>query len=509
MAGGGRALPARIERAALLGLVVLGAALRLATLGGDSLWFDEAATYHLVQGSVRDILAANAAGNSAPPLYPLLLGLVTGPDASEAMLRAPAAVAGIAAIPLVWLLAREFVVGYYALVPPLLVALSPVQIEYSQEVREYSLAFCTACLLLIASARFLRAPGPSSAVGVALAATASISVQYGNALLLLGANIVCLAAARQAAQPWSYVRLWLLAQLPAAAVGVLLLVTTLRPQLRHVAMGAGGYLYLLDRYWDGTATGLWSLLTADRADIVHFAYPGKLMFALTAAGALAGLIGGGSWQATALLVAPCAVTLAAALAGAYPFGGIRQDMFLTPMIYVCAALGLATLVRWLDVRLNRRAAAVAAAVAIAALAVSGATHSYALLRSPGTEPMRPIVAELVNRLDAGERIYVYWGALPAFRYYWRHRVEPWVPGAVHESGLDARRAAAQLRDVQRELIAMTADPAPFWVVISHVDEKDAVAMLQPLRRHAAISVVKGIAGSALLRVRPWHKQDPS
>jgi hypothetical protein len=496
------AAPDRVELAVLVAVTAIGAGLRLATLGSDSLWFDEAAMYHLVQGTWREILAANATGNSAPPLFPLLLGFTTGPDAPEAMLRAPAAIAGIAAIPLAWLLAREFAPARFALLAPLLVAIAPMQVEYSQEVREYSLAFCAACLMLIAAARFLRCPAPTTAGALAASSIFGISTQYGSVLLALGINIVLLAEARTAPQPPRYLRLWLLSQLPVGVAGILLLQTTLRTQFEHVAMSAGGYRYLLDRYWDGSTTGLWTLLTGDRADIVHFAYPGKLMFALTAIGALAGLAGRGSPRATALLVGPGAVTLAAALAGAYPFGGIRQDMFLTPMIYVCAAIGLAAMAGWLRARSGALAGRLLVAVALAALSWSGAPHTRGLLASPGAEPMRPIAAALAERLEAGDRIYVYWGAIPAFRYYWRQRNEPWIAGATHWSGLDPQAAARQMQDVQRELLALMDDPAPFWLVVSHMDEDDAVDMIRPLRKRGAVTVVKAEAGSALLRLTP-------
>jgi len=488
--------------AVVAGLTLAGALLRLLTLGGESLWYDEAAMYHLVQGSWREVLAANAVGNSSPPVFPLLLGALTAPDSSEAALRAPAALAGILSIPAAWLLAREFVDSPWAFLAPLLTALSPVQVEYSQEVREYSLSFLAACCLLIAWARFLREATPRHAALVALSSVAAVCIQYGTALLAAGANLVFVAFAAWERAPVARWRLWLASQLPLAVAGIALYVTTMSSQLGHAAVGGGGYWYLLDRYWDGSIAGLRTLLTADRADFIHFAFPGKALFALVVIGAIAGVVDRRFRHATALLVAPTAVTIAAALAQAYPFGGIRQNMYLAPMVYVAAAVGLAAIAGWLRPRAGTATAWAVVAVTVGALAWIGASRSWRLTQGAGAEPMREVAAELVRQVDPGDVIYVYAGAQPAFRYYWRNRPEPWIAGSPHASGLDPEVARRQMMQVQSELLALVDERQPYWLVGSHLDEDDGLELVARLRERAAVNVTLGRGGSFLLRVTP-------
>jgi hypothetical protein len=496
-----------IERGSLLLVTGLGAWLRLATLGKDSLWFDEATTYLLVQGNWREILALNATENSAPPLYPLLPGLVTGPAATEAMLRAPSAIAGTAAIPLAWLLAREFVAARFALLAPLLVALAPTQVEFSQEVREYALTFCLACLVLLAYARFLKSPEPRRAAWIAAVTTLGICTQYGLVILAAGVNLVVLAAVWRREPRNPGLRLWLMSQIPVALVGLTLALTLLRTQLAHVAAGSSGYYYLADRYWDGTRDDLVTLLTGPRADIVGFAYPGTVVMALLVIGTSASLLRPDTRRMGAFLIVPAVVTLVAALGAVYPFGGVRQDMFLLPMIYVAAASGLAAATAWLAARLGPLSSGAIATLAVGILAWSGTSRTLTLVQSHGAEPLRPIVAELAKRVDPGERIYVYSGAVPAFRYYWRDQPDQWIAGSTHWSGLDRQLAARQMQDVFRELDDLMIEPAPFWMVISHILTADADEILAHLRERGAVNIVRLVNGVALVRVTPRLDRD--
>jgi hypothetical protein len=502
------------DAALLLLLTLAGAVVRATNLGLESLWYDEAATYHLVQGGWQDILARNVTQNSAPPLYPLLLGLLTGPDASEALLRLPALVAGVAAIPLIWLLARQFLPGRWALVAPLLVALSPTQFEYAREVREYSLAFACACLILLANLRYVARPTAGGAVALAAAAILGMLAQYGCVLVAAGAGLAVLVhllplasitqplnramprpgVERRAALIW-----WLVAQLAIAAAGIALYLTTLRHQLTVSVMSPGGYFYLLDRYWDGTWPDLVTLLTAPEADLVHYAYPGKAFLALAAGGFLVA-----AWQparrhAAGFTAAPVVLALAAALAGAYPFGGIRQCLVLTPMLYVCAGIGVWAACRWLATRLSHPAMAPAAVtVLLAPLIAAGVRTLPAQIRFTGSEPLRPAIELLATERRDGEPIYVYAGAVPAFRYYWRGRTTPWQRGAPHVSGLPGER----LDRVQAELAALLAQGGRFWVVGSHVGNDDTARLVATLEAGGYVQPRYSRLGSYLLRVTP-------
>jgi uncharacterized membrane protein len=160
------------------GLTVLAAVLRFATLGVQSYHHDEIVTASRV---LRDGFwhAMDAVGfsESAPPLYYALAWLwtqVTG--TGEVGLRSFSALAGVATVPIVYLLAAELTtpptglkrpyIGRFrpvggsrtGIVAAALVAVNPMLVWYSQEARAYSLLVLLTSLSLLYFVRALDVP---------------------------------------------------------------------------------------------------------------------------------------------------------------------------------------------------------------------------------------------------------------------------------------------------------------------------------------------------------------
>ena len=89
----------RVPRA-LIALTALAAALRLPTLGSQSLWLDEVLTGNLTRGSLGDLFHVVAQQEANPPLFYLLEWAWTRiAGTSEFALRLPSALCGIALVP--------------------------------------------------------------------------------------------------------------------------------------------------------------------------------------------------------------------------------------------------------------------------------------------------------------------------------------------------------------------------------------------------------------------------
>jgi hypothetical protein len=354
----------------------------------------------------------------------------------------------------------------------------------------------------MAFARFIRQPDLRHAGWAGVAAAIGLATQYGIAVLLVGLNLVCLFVFWREKRTLVDFQHWLLIQVLPGLVAAYLAIFVLSGQMAATAGWKDGYL--AGYYWNGTLPGLAALVTAPEGNLIAFAFAGPVMLILTIIGALSFVLGVGNALATAFFVVPTLLTLALAMAGLYPYGGIRQDIFLTPMIYVMAAIGLAAICRLLTLRLSAVVGTVAAVtVAGWMLTKDGLPATLDFLRwQGGRQPMRLLTDALARRMQVGDVIYVYDGAVPAFGYYWRSRPESWIRGARHQSYLGERLAARQMPAVQREILSLIRQGRPFWVVITHIMGSDASELLRFIERSAPYSMEAGVPGTWLLHVTP-------
>ncbi|HEV7400203.1 MAG TPA: glycosyltransferase family 39 protein [Solirubrobacterales bacterium] len=133
------------------GLTVAAAALRFATIGVQSYHHDEIVTAsRILRDGFWHAMEAVGFSESAPPLYYALAWLwtqVTG--TGEAGLRSVSALAGVATVPVAYLLGAQLSGRRAGIVAAALVAVNPMLLWYSQEARAYALfALLTALSLL-------------------------------------------------------------------------------------------------------------------------------------------------------------------------------------------------------------------------------------------------------------------------------------------------------------------------------------------------------------------------
>jgi mannosyltransferase len=144
------------SRTLLLVLLTLaGAWLRLWHLGSKSLWIDEGATVALARAPWQHFAWIWWYGEAAlQTIYFLLMRAWVHGGLSEAWLRLPSALFGIASIPLLYMVARKLMPAPAALAAAALLAFSPTHIYFSQEARSYTLAIL---LVLLATWFFVLA----------------------------------------------------------------------------------------------------------------------------------------------------------------------------------------------------------------------------------------------------------------------------------------------------------------------------------------------------------------
>lgn len=248
------------------GLTLAGAALRFATLGVQSYHHDEIVTASRVLRS--DFWhAMNAVGfsESAPPLYYALAWFWTQlTGTGEYGLRSLSALAGVATIPVAFLIGAELRGRRAGLMAAALVAVNPMLLWYSQEARAYALLVLLCSVSLLYCVRAQRSGRRRDFTAWGVASALALATHYFAVFTLLAEALILLR--RRGRE--SLAGLWIVG-LTAAALAPL--------AIRQMSYGHAewiGNFTLGHRLWETAAT----FFTGETADIIG--RPGRPALAL-------------------------------------------------------------------------------------------------------------------------------------------------------------------------------------------------------------------------------------
>jgi mannosyltransferase len=158
-------------------VIVIAAALRLAFLGSKSFWLDESASSLLARADWHVFATALLHRQTNMALYYALLRVWVHFGVTDVWLRLLSVVFGIAAIPLLYLVAEKTCDERTARLAALLMSIHVFHIQYSQEARGYSLVMF---LTLLSCCFFLQSLTAPSRTNVALYICASILMVYAH-----------------------------------------------------------------------------------------------------------------------------------------------------------------------------------------------------------------------------------------------------------------------------------------------------------------------------------------
>jgi uncharacterized membrane protein len=425
-------------------LTISGGAIRAYNIVAKSLWFDEAVVFWISRGEdLSSMITANAQMNSAPPLYVILVHLVSEIGTNEAILRSISWLAGTAAIPLIYMLGVRYVSKRAALASATILAVTPVYVEYSQQLREYSLAFCISALMLLAYGEFKENGSWKSLAFVVVTFGIGIFTQYGLGLLILSLNIAFLVEVMWFRKDTHKMRKWILGQGFVLLGVVFVWSSTLRYQF-----SVGGYGHVARGYFQGPLPTLPAFLFRQTYDIVLFAFPDPpLIILLVGTAIISGIAGGNAIHKYAHLFIPFLVAAAAGVGAFYPYVGARQSIYLFPILSIFVAMGFDYLIR-ADTK-------GIVPILFALLVIRAALlPTLGYLRSEGIENLKPLVQQLNEDIQPGDRVFVCSGAMPAFRYYYRRDLGAVVGGSATEMW-------------QEEYSKLLDNPGRVWLVVSH------------------------------------------
>lgn len=412
--------------ASLLWVVLLAMALRLFRLGAGSIWYDESVSIYLARLSLPDLIA-HTAGDIHPPLYYVLLHgwlrLAGGSAFAAAFLSL---FCGVLLVPAVYLTARRLLGSRTALLAAFLVALSPFNLWYAQEIRMYTVG---ALLGILSFYCLLRALFPPSRawrpwLGYVLCAALGLYTLYYFAFLLLFESLAVVAlwlrSRRAPDGEWAVSTRSLLRWLAAQAAVLVLYLPWLGVAVRQASQppvppwrGFSGLAAVVEESWAALSLGQSVEVQAVALLLLLFA----VLYG-------AALLLGEHHTAPLLLAAYSAVPLLLIyLASLYtPLFHVRYVFLFAPAFYIVLARGLS---------LAGRLAPAAAALALAVIVLAGlrSSQSYFFDTAYAADDHRAAAALISRRAGAGDALLINAGyAYPAFLYYydgdiaWRGRL---------------------------------------------------------------------------------------
>ena len=431
-------LAGRLVRVGLfVGLLVVAAGLRFYDLPGHSVWYDEAVASSNSSGALAEVIPNTRGRNSSPILYPLALWAVQKVDISVFSIRVLPATASVLTVAvMLFLLPRLGVSRWAAFLAALLATLSTAAIENAQDAREYSIDALLA-VLMIAGLLWCLRDGRKTLLCLSLFLAPLL--QYG--LVLFGTALMATAMVlprRSLATPegdsrlcrirhWFQQRIALVWPAGCFLAGCALSYPiTLRYQWQEGGFASDSYIatYYYQGKFDTPAifefsiNGIWSLLTYHLPEAVAIA-------ALTAGAFLLVAVLLGKFQgkfpdrAIAVLFSLClAISVGAAVLGIYPLGGIRQVIYLGPIVFMAVGVALHGMVDSLA-RLTRRGwlapALVVAVAGATALAGVDAMKQYSLNQTK--DNAKSVFAFLEERVREDDMVYAGWWSVPSLRFY--------------------------------------------------------------------------------------------
>ena len=390
-------------------LLVLATGLRLFHLSERVVWFDESVAMLIAKADSADAAFVAARDEGHAPLFNLLMHFWTRVAPGEEGARWLSVLLGVAAVATVFAIGNALAGRTTGLLAALFLALCPLHVWYSQEIRMYALQTLLVCLSFLFMFLALERPKPAWWVLYVVATTLSLYAQYTSFLALAAQNLYVIVAARRHKES---LRRWVLAQ---AAVAVLFM-PWLAQLLAHIEEKARGY-WIKPLTWD-MPVRFFALLSGSNLTDTSSRWPAIGISLLLLAVTLTVLFRDKEARPRALLLTlwlfvPLVLLVLVSL---------RQNLFL-PRVILYIAPAFALLIGWGMARMPSRAIAIAGIGTLIAFNLFALQGYYFNDNWWVKSPLRKASAKVAGKFQPGDIvIHSSRFSYRPFQYYISDRV---------------------------------------------------------------------------------------
>ena len=438
-----------------------------------SLWYDECK----LANSVISAPLYNLRTSGTPEGFLFVTKLaVSLLGTHEWVLRLAPLLAGLLALPLVYIVAREAFGRRCARLALCLLAFSPVLIRYGDDFKQYSVDLLVALLLYWAvffPIQRVERISPTRFVSGCVLGGLAIWFSHPSLFVLAGIGFALFGQAIARKNARKVAQLLLIGGFWIASFTACYLISLAAPAARDNLVS----------YWAGRDAFM-PLLPRSLSQLRWFGHAAAGMFA-EAGGfslgypvALAAFAAGAIWvyhrgKKTTLLalVGPILFALLASGLHKYPFKG-RLLTFTVPCMALLTALGVYAICTQSRTRAAR---AMGYLLAMCILAHPGYMCAKRFIAPRLKEEIKPVLQYVVDHYRQGDRLYVYYGAGPAVEYYW--------PGYFPAPGdyILGVRAREYPEEYGRDIRKLNSSGRT-WIIFSHLYRNERALFLHNLDR---------------------------
>ena len=185
-----------------------------------------------------------------------------------------------------------------------------------------------------------------------------------------------------------------------------------------------------------------------------------------------------------MLCLPLFFLLVASSLELYPIKG-RLIFFTVPLFYLLIAEGGYQIYN----NLNKIHIVVGAAFIVMLLCSPVYSGIKLLVKPHLRQETKPLVEYLKNEIRGGEKVYVYYGSVPAFEYYTRNFKLPYIQGKYARNKLDL--CVAEIHE--------NVGNGSLWILFSNIPDNDLELITQQLGKFGKIEKIKKTIGASLYK----------
>lgn len=442
----------------ILFILILAASIyiRFKNLGGRSLWLDEAWVANTtIQSNLRELIDSSF---HAPLFFVLTINLiVTFLPNNEFFLRLLPCLSGIGTLIVFYLIIIKHTRKMAALISLLLLSFSYNFVHYSQELKQFSSAMFFAILLVYFCERVIARNKMGDWIILLLLNVIGIGFDHSIIFIVTTVFIVLFISFHQK-QYWKKIFGF---GSTVLAFSALFFFFHLRHQISKSLVSA--QKYWMSFYPDLTSFSAFikwlSHSTIKMLDFFSFPY-----FHVSLIIIIIGLFlfyKRSQKRFTIYILLPIILVLAASFLQQYPYGGSRLMLFVAPFLYISFGKGLDFIIN----KLSRAKLYIPLLLLVVFIVVPPVSNYVKMVKHPlRLEEVRPLLDELQKKTKLGDKIYVYHGAVEAFKYYYKTKYygitdkKNIILGERHRD--DANKYAVDLEKILKKNMRI-------WIVFSH------------------------------------------